>query len=1324
MNKSKSSFLSPISRTESNNNNNNNNSIKTSKNNLINSMLPNIRNDLFTGFFYESFVEKFNEKINIWQNSYLCVKKNYLYLYDKKPKLLDKPKEYLFLNNKITLTFHKKLFKIKAIKCFVINIKINNEALSKSLIEDNKHNLYISFKTQKNYDNFTKVIENVLKCKQYTNSVSPNQMGNQLSVFKKIKKIKIDQIHEKNEKKLISSKKNACTDRKFTKNLTAFHIKNKSVNEISIKQSLIFSGCCDKKNKNKSQSKNKDKDCNEEEGVNKDNSQTSNNKMNSENKKNNSFHNVFTFSKVDNLSNNNNDKKLNNSNSTLNSNSNNYKKVISTINLNANNNIFVEQKLVNNTKDKVNFFNVNFTEHNSRQKNNNIFDNDNDNDESELTERKKMIYSIRRKKMKEKEDILHVKRQRTKSCFGFNFKNIFLRNEDKDENRIITKTINLKNFNSFRLPKNNKKINLDISNYSNNEKNTEIQDNSDTTNISLNQQKLNALNNIEEEEKNKPESKDKTKNDNFNNNMSFGSLKSFKSESKEENNITNNNKNCNDNDYFDGLNLYSYIDESQSQTIKNKSIVEDSNPISSVNIPNIRNQITSIIKQNEEIISNEINDNENSDIIFTPRLMEEIQQNEIITVPNSNSSNENKKKIYDNKNDTNSITIDSSNKNEKIELSSNQNISNIISTSITRCKKNFRISNELNDIIKSLESKNYNKSHNNTYDDNELNYIELNSTNSKKTSNEKEKEKIGFTESNSKNLENSFIYSNKSLKNEEGKNNSNNKVLSINRLSIPFNSFFNVNLSFYFMDFKFDFLSKDKSCIKELIYKIDNNLLFIYDSNILNLLLKKIQNTIQYEAPFISNEIEGKFTKNKILGKIYESLNNEYPKYFILCEMIAIISKKELSKLIITSIEINNKKKEINPNEPTINFDKYVYDIFNKYLSRNGNNKEYINLYDNILPKEIKKVFDINDSEGSIINIIKQHIHPYTLFNSMQYHNKIYYNINLDKNDFFNFKSLKPFDNNSFHYISPYILEKWKFKASVNNTNANANNNDGNIIKNENTDIIDNSNNTNIDNINPINESFDSTGNYSRDISNTSLSCIIVDKNNKFRVSLISKGNDNKNIICNNNNNNSCCSLMKKEKNIYEEYKLYEKTEEIQKINLFQNIILNINQNEYNAALKNCEYFLQKYQNSTLFLHPLIYLCLAFIYNKIDGFDSAQKYIKKSLKYLTWLYPYQNCFLFYEIEQKYLLIILNNEENIIKNNIENITNIFEQCDNLWKKYYANQKNPELKMHEIIFKIYYTITDDEKNNENYLNNLFYNNIKPLMNELRQNNNDFY
>ena len=1290
MNKSKLSLPFHISQTEDNI------TIKSSKKKeLFNSTLPNIRDKIFNEFFYESYVEKYNEKINLWQNSYLCVKKNYLYLYDKKPKLLDKPKEFLFLNNKITMTFHRKLFKIKHVKCYVVNFKINNDALSKSLIEDNNHNLFISFRTQKNYENFVKVIQNVHKFKQFTNSVSPNQICFTKKEIKNEKKI--DSIKMTNRKKMV-------------KNMSNFHTKNRSVNQISIHESLIFSDCMNKdKNQTIEVSGNKRGINNDNEIIYKDNSPFSNrNKnMNSENKSNNSIHNVFTFSKVEDGSNNTNDIKINNSNSTKSSKSNSQiNNRINDLSIN-NNNIFLEKTSIDNSKKNINYFTVKFPENYSKYKSNNIFDTE----ESSLTvpEIPKFVYSISRKKQKEKEDNLNFKKQRTKSCLGFNIDNIFLQKYDKNLRKEET---NVKGFHSFCQPIYTKVIKSNSSNYSRDSKNLpghkeDHPDNSlfsnNTVNLSLTQ--TIELNNIEEEKNLNSGSKRKEKTNNSNN-MSFGSLKSFKSDSKEK-------EESNNKDYFEGLNIYSYVDASE--TIKEKSI-SDNNPLAVLNIPNIRNQITNVIKQNEEMISE--NNIEDSDVIFTPRLMEEIQQNEIIAEPNSNNE----------KKEGTNLTMDLSNNSQitKIDIDSDKNCSNIINTSITNDKKNLRFSNEIKELIQSLETKNQNPNQKQCqiqYENNDMNtkieennvinFVNKNNSNNCSInnikinkdnihSNAKDNNDIINKSKNDKNNE-SYISNfgqripNDIIKKESNDQNIPNSV-NENKLSIPFNTFFEIDLSFYSLDYNYKNLSSDKSTLKELIYKIDNNLLFIYDSNILNLLLKNLKNNIHNDNISTINEFEGNITKNKLLGKIYESLNNKYVKYFILSEMIAIISKKELSKIIVNSIEVYNKKKEINPNEPMINFDEYIYDIFNKYLSRNENNKDYVNLYEKILPNEIQILFGLNVTEGSLINIIKNNIHPYTLFNSMQYHNKIYMNINLETNDFFDYNLLKPFNIKRRQYISPFILEKWKYKASISNHNKN--------------EKIDNILSNNI--ASSINESLESNSinNYSRDMSNKSLTYILNDKENKLRISLVSKFNNN----IYNNNSNICCDFNKKEIKIYEEYKLYEKTEDIQKINLFQNIIININQKEFNSAMKNCEYFLQKYQNSNLFLHPLIYLFIAIINNKIDGFDSAQKYIKKSMKYLTWLFPYQNCFLFYEIEYEYLLIILNNEENIIKNNIENIANIFAQCENLWKKYCENQKNSELKINEIIFKIYFKTTEQDKNNCKYLNDLFYANIKPIMNEL--------
>ena len=324
-----------------------------------------------------------------------------------------------------------------------------------------------------------------------------------------------------------------------------------------------------------------------------------------------------------------------------------------------------------------------------------------------------------------------------------------------------------------------------------------------------------------------------------------------------------------------------------------------------------------------------------------------------------------------------------------------------------------------------------------------------------------------------------------------------------------------------------------------------------------------------------------------------------------------------------------------------MNYDEYVYNIYNKYLSRNENNKEYKELYENILPKKIKELFNIKDNEGSLINIIKNEIHPNTLFNSMQYHNKIlFYNINIENEAFPDFNLINPLNNQYKYYISPYLSEKWKFKASKNSDISN--NNNGNINVDDNCEI-------------------------------------------------------------------------KKEKEKLKQYKISEKLEKSQMFNLFNVIISNINQNELNLALKNCDYFIEKYKTSISFIHSLIYLCISFIYNKSSNFELSENYFNKSSIYLNWLFPNKNNFLFFEFEYKHLSILLNNEENIIIKNMENIETIFETCDKMWNKFYCDSDNNELKMDNIIFKIYFKINCEEKNDVKYLDNFYYNNIRPLIKE---------
>ena len=124
---------------------------------------------------------------------------------------------------------------------------------------------------------------------------------------------------------------------------------------------------------------------------------------------------------------------------------------------------------------------------------------------------------------------------------------------------------------------------------------------------------------------------------------------------------------------------------------------------------------------------------------------------------------------------------------------------------------------------------------------------------------------------------------------------------------------------------------------------------------------------------------------------------------------------------------------------------------------------------------------------------------------------------------------------------------------------------------------------------------------------------------------------------------------------------------------------------------------------------------MSYIYIKISNLEESEKYYNKSYQYLIKMFPFKNNFLFFEFEYNHLLILLNNEENIVRKNIENISDLIKKCNSEWKKYNNNADNIELNLDEIMFKIYFGINDNEKNNDKFLNNFYYNDIKPLMNE---------
>ena len=165
--------------------------------------------------------------------------------------------------------------------------------------------------------------------------------------------------------------------------------------------------------------------------------------------------------------------------------------------------------------------------------------------------------------------------------------------EIKEEKKIKTIKIKLKDYHSFNTARPSINTKMNLSDYSRDEKNINMSlmmNNTETQelmNYSFNEieEKNSECKSSKSKEKEKEKENDKTKNNTIDNTeISLGSLKSYKynndskEKSKEKSEENEKDKdNIKPSDNFEGMDIYSYIDASD--MTKNKSNIEDNNPI-------------------------------------------------------------------------------------------------------------------------------------------------------------------------------------------------------------------------------------------------------------------------------------------------------------------------------------------------------------------------------------------------------------------------------------------------------------------------------------------------------------------------------------------------------------------------------------------------------------------------------------------------------------------------------------------------------------------------------------------------------------------------
>ena len=165
---------------------------------------------------------------------------------------------------------------------------------------------------------------------------------------------------------------------------------------------------------------------------------------------------------------------------------------------------------------------------------------------------------------------------------------------------------------------------------------------------------------------------------------------------------------------------------------------------------------------------------------------------------------------------------------------------------------------------------------------------------------------------------------------------------------------------------------------------------------------------------------------------------------------------------------------------------------------------------------------------------------------------------------------------------------------------------------------------------------------------------------------------------------------------------------------LFNVIISNINQNELNLALKNCDYFIEKYKTSISFIHSLIYLCISFIYNKSSNFELSENYFNKSSIYLNWLFPKGNCSVVLDVYYSFLSVFVEiclDDEGFAYENRQIIEESLDECDKLWEEFKIPDKHlgDHIALIRIYFKLKYNLNSEEKTNTSklsyYLNTIY-------------------
>jgi hypothetical protein len=184
--------------------------------------------------------------------------------------------------------------------------------------------------------------------------------------------------------------------------------------------------------------------------------------------------------------------------------------------------------------------------------------------------------------------------------------------------------------------------------------------------------------------------------------------------------------------------------------------------------------------------------------------------------------------------------------------------------------------------------------------------------------------------------------------------------------------------------------------------------------------------------------------------------------------------------------------------------------------------------------------------------------------------------------------------------------------------------------------------------------------------------------NNKNNESEIKSAKIKNNLIEFNNKNLILNTNIKRIKNknlkfenenidvcwIINDFKVIEDSQEDLRLKLIKTIYLYLSEKQNEIALKLCDYYVQKY-NETISLNPVIYIILAEIYNLVSGIELARLFYEKAVSIIEWQFPANNNPLLVDVLYSFSLILLKNvdsEEMLLE-----IEDLLDNCLKLCKK---------------------------------------------------------